>query len=76
MIAGYSLSGEDLSEVKIEDFVLVKGRGLGPLYILAAPDDREIRHHLSSQLSGPQDPYLHFKTIGRRFLFSSLVVYK
>jgi hypothetical protein len=57
MIAGCSLSGEDLSEVKIEDLVLVKGRGLGPLYILTTPDDREIRHDLSSQLSGTQDPY-------------------
>jgi hypothetical protein len=57
MIAGCSLSGDDLSEVKIEDLVLVKGRGLGPLYILTTPDDREIRHDLSSQLSGTQDPY-------------------
>jgi hypothetical protein len=57
IIARYSLSGEDLSEVKIEDFVLVEGRELGPLYILAAPDDREFRHHLSSQLTGTQNPY-------------------
>jgi hypothetical protein len=76
MIAGYPLSGEDLSEVKIEDLVLVKGRGLGPLYFLAAPDDREVSYHLSSQLSGTQDPSWHFKAIGRRLLFSSLVVCK
>jgi hypothetical protein len=60
VIAEYSLPGEDLSEVKIEDLVLVR-RGPKPLYILAVPDDREIRHHFSSPFSITQKPYWHFK---------------
>ena len=72
VIAEYFLPGE----VKIEDLVLVRGLGPKPLYILAVPDDREIRHHFSSQLSFTQKPYWYFKSHRPTFSVSSLVTCK